>query len=125
MEGYYLRRVGRRGFTLVEILIVILIIGILLAIAMPGFVRARENTQARSCQNNLKQILGAKERWAMDNSRGVTDTPTMDDLAGAGRYIKVAPECQKSGTYTIGALNELPTCSIGGTAGNPTAHLLQ
>jgi prepilin-type N-terminal cleavage/methylation domain-containing protein len=125
MAGSYLWRGARRGFTLVEILIVILIIGILLAIAMPAFVRARENTQARSCQNNLKQIQGAKERWAMDYNHGASDTPAMTDLAGAGRYIKAVPECQKSGTYTIGRLTDAPTCSIGGTAGDPIAHILQ
>jgi prepilin-type N-terminal cleavage/methylation domain-containing protein len=125
MDSYFKRRMRKNGFTLVEILIVILIIGILLAIAMPAFVRARENTQARSCQNNLKQILGAKERWAMDYNRGASDTPTLAELSGAGRYLKVSPECQKGGSYTIGAMDELPTCSVGGAAGDTVAHILQ
>ncbi|MGV3720395.1 MAG: prepilin-type N-terminal cleavage/methylation domain-containing protein [Actinomycetota bacterium] len=124
MEQRQLKRT-RRGFTLVEILIVILIIGILLAVAAPMFVRARENSQAKSCQHNLKQILGAKERWAMDNNRGGSDTPTMAELAGATRYIKVAPVCQGGGTYTVGQLDKLPTCSIGGAVGDLTAHAIE
>jgi len=115
---------ARSGFTLVEILIVVLIIGMLLAIAAPGFVRAREGSQARSCQYNLKQIFGAKERWAMDNHRDETDTPAMNELVGPTLYIKVNPVCKSGGSYTVGSLANVPTCSIGGTAGEVTAHVL-
>src|SRR5207249_12320140 len=63
-------RQAPRGFTLVEIMIVVLIIGMLMTIAMPQFQRARTGALARACQHNLKHIVGAKERWAMDNNRG-------------------------------------------------------
>lgn len=118
------RRTVQRGFTLVEIMIVILIIGMLLAVAAPGFVRARQTSQARGCQHNLKQILGAKERWAMDNQKGATDTPTLDDLSGPNRYMKVTPFCQSGGTYDVGSLETLPSCSVGGTPGETTAHVV-
>ncbi|MCL6624082.1 MAG: prepilin-type N-terminal cleavage/methylation domain-containing protein, partial [Fimbriimonadales bacterium] len=54
----------RKGFTLVEIMIVVLIIGILLAIAIPNFMRARETSRTKSCISNLRQIDAAKEQWA-------------------------------------------------------------
>lgn len=107
-----------------EIMIVIAIIGLLLAIAIPNFIRAREVSQARACQSNLKNIVGAKERWAMDNHRGATDTPTMAEVAVPGVYIRSVPQCPASGTYTVGSLDEMPTCSIGGTLSDSAAHVL-
>ena len=108
-------RGGRKGFTLVEIMIVVLIIGILLAIAVPNFIKARETSRAKSCIANLKQIDAAKEQWAMDNKKGTTDTPAMTDLVGTGTttYIKNTPVCQSGGTYTVNAVGTSPVCSIG------------
>lgn len=117
------RRRGRAGFTLVEILFVVLIIGMLLSIAVPSWFRARGTARAKGCQNNLKQIIGAKERWAMDNRKDATDTPAMTDLATD--YLKVTPECPSGGAYTIGNLSETPTCSIGGTPGDTDAHAIR
>jgi len=57
---------GKGGFTLVEIMIVVLIIGILLAVAVPNFLKARENSRTKSCVANLKRICTAKEQWAID-----------------------------------------------------------
>ena len=63
-----MKKLNRKsGFTLVEIMIVVLIIGILMAIAVPNFIRARESSRRSSCIANLKQIDSAKEQWAMDN----------------------------------------------------------
>lgn len=114
----------RRGFTLVEIMIVILIIGMLLTIAIPGFMRARAGAQARTCGNNLKQIVSAKERWAMDNQRGANDEPALDDLWGPGKFIKDKPRCPSDGVYTVNPLHTEPTCSVGGTRGEFDAHVL-
>ncbi|MFN3651246.1 MAG: competence type IV pilus major pilin ComGC [Armatimonadota bacterium] len=112
----------RRGFTLVEIMIVVLIIGILLAIAVPQFFQARDNARAKTCQHNLKQILGAKERWAMETNQAADATPTWDDLVIPGRFLNRQPECPSDGDYEINPLDEVPTCSIGGVRGERAAH---
>ena len=109
---------ARRGFTLIEIMIVVLIIGILLAIAVPNFVKAREASRAKSCVSNLKQVEAAKEQWAMDNKAAASATPAMTDLVGSTAYIKATPVCPSSGTYTVGAMTADPACSIG------TPHIL-
>src|SRR5437660_11585723 len=101
---------ARRGFTLVEIMIVVLIIGILLAIAVPNFVKARETSRAKSCVANLKQIEAAKEQWAMDNKVAPTGvTPATTDLYGSTAYIKNTPACPSGGSYPLGAMDTRPS----------------
>ena len=103
----------RRAFTLVEIMIVVLIIGILLAIAVPNFMKARDNSRAKSCIANLTQISAAKEQAAMDLKLQDTDTPTQAQLTPD--YVKAWPSCPSNGTYTIGSMANNPTCSFAGT----------
>ena len=69
-----------KGFTLVEIMIVVAIIGILIAIAVPGFVRARSQSRMRACQENLTKIDGAKEQYALEQNKGPGDAVSEDDL---------------------------------------------
>jgi prepilin-type N-terminal cleavage/methylation domain-containing protein len=104
---------AQKGFTLVEIMIVVLIIGILLAIAVPNFIKARETSRAKACVANLKQIESAKEQWAMDLKKTNTDTPLPADLYGTTKYIKTTPACPSGGTYTEASMASRPTCSIG------------
>ena len=113
---------GRKGFTLVEIMIVVLIIGILLAIAVPNFIKARETSRSKSCVANLKQIEAAKEQWCMDNKQSASSTPADTDLYGTTNYVKNTPSCPSSGTYTIGDMSTRPVCSIG--TGATPAHVL-
>jgi prepilin-type N-terminal cleavage/methylation domain-containing protein len=110
------RNRNQKGFTLVEIMIVVLIIGILMAIAVPNFIKARQNSQDRTCIANLRQIESAKEQWAMEAGAGATSTPTQAQLVGDATtgFIKVWPTCPTSGTYTIGDMSTRPTCSVGG-----------
>jgi prepilin-type N-terminal cleavage/methylation domain-containing protein len=113
-----------RGFTLVEIMIVVFIIGVLLAIAVPNYVQARENSRRRSCVGNLLRIDIAKQQWAMDNNREPDDTPTWNDIVGPDKYIKGNPDtfptntCPSGGTYTLNDVSTPPKCSMEATAGH-------
>ena len=94
-------------------MIVVLIIGILLAIAVPNFMKARDNSRAKACNSNLSQISAAKEQAAMDLKLQDGDTPTQVQLTPD--YIKSWPSCPSNGAYTIGTMALNPTCSFAGT----------
>ncbi len=108
----------KAGFTLVEIMIVVAIIGLLAAIAIPNFMKARETAQKNACINNLRQIDGAKQQWALENGKVTSDTPASTDLQGyMGRGATGSfPSCPAGGTYTIGNVGATPSCSISGHA---------
>ena len=85
------------GFTLVEIMIVVLIIGLLAAIAVPNFVKARQKTQANACIDNMRQIEGAVEQAKMDSIAAPGDS----DIYGADKYIKTKPKCPTKGSEYV------------------------
>ena len=115
---------SKTGFTLVEIMIVVLIIGILLAIAIPNFVAARESSRAKACIGNLKQIDSATQQYCMDKQLSaatyVAGKPTLDatpatTLIGASSYIRATPACPSGGAYAVAAaIAGTPQCSISG-----------
>lgn len=113
-RGIARRRQGCQGFTLIEILIVVAILGIILAIAGPTWMRQRELSQQRSCQESLTKIEGAKEQWALELNKDDGASPGWDDLAPAGGtgLLKRIPICPKSGTYTINPVGTFVQCSV-------------
>ena len=104
----------KAGFTLVEIMIVVAIIGLLAAIAIPNFIKAREASQKNACINNLRQIDGAKQTWALENKKVGSDSPGDADLFGNTLYIREKPACPANGVYTLGTVDAKPTCNITG-----------
>ena len=101
------------GFTLVEIMIVVAIIGLLAAIAIPNFVKARENAQLNSILNNLRIIDGAKDQWALENKKGTGDTADWTTTTtGIGGYLKGATVKNVVGeTYNQNAIGTAATAT--------------
>jgi len=96
----------------------IFFIPLMMAIAIPNFIKARDTSQQNACINNLRQIEAAKEQWALEAGKPEDAVPTVNDLTPYLANHRM-PQCPAGGIYTIGAVTNPPTCSI------PNHRLLQ
>ena len=114
-------RSRKGGFTLLEIMIVVAIIGMLASIAIPHLGQARKKAQENVCINNLRQIESAIQRWSLDMKKDEGEPVTYNDIRG---YLQHSVVCPAGGTtfedsYTITAVDAAPTCQR-----KPATHLL-
>jgi prepilin-type N-terminal cleavage/methylation domain-containing protein len=117
---------GRQGFTLVEIMIVVAIIGLLAALCIPNLLNSRTRAQTNACIDNLRMIDGAQQQWALENGKTGTSVPQATDLQPyLGRGTGQLPVCPADSnmsfatSYTLNNCETPPTCNI-----LPSTHLL-
>jgi prepilin-type N-terminal cleavage/methylation domain-containing protein len=117
------RRMRAKGFTLVEMMIVVALIGLLAVIAIPNWVHARTTSQNNACISNLREIWGATQQWSLDNRKGPSADVTPEEILP---YLKNAVVCPAGGSaatfgtsYIVTTVSDLPTCRIA-----PAAHVL-
>jgi prepilin-type N-terminal cleavage/methylation domain-containing protein len=109
------------GFTLVEIMIVVAIIGMLASIAIPNYIQSRGKAQESVCINNLRQIEGAIQRWSLDMKKDEGQPVSYSDIRS---YLQHSVVCPSGGTkfedsYTITTVDAAPTCQR-----KPAMHML-
>ena len=107
------------GFTLIEIMTVVLAMGILLALAVPNFIKYRATSQARACQVNLRSILAAVEEARLERENDLLASIKEDGAPShlVGKFMKSVPECQTGGAYSITYDEATDTYSVSCSSG--------
>jgi prepilin-type N-terminal cleavage/methylation domain-containing protein len=100
------------GFTLVELMIVLTIVGLILGMAIPSFIKAGASSRKRVCIANLRQLENAKTIWSNESGKNGTSIPADSDLFGWDKYIHEKPACPSGGIYTIPAVDLKVTCNL-------------
>jgi hypothetical protein len=100
---------GSQSYANIALVPTVAVPGMLAAIAIPNFVKARATSQQNACINNLRQLDAAKQQWALENGKKSDDVPTMADLKP---YLRRKLSCPAGGTYHLNSVAEAPTCSI-------------
>ena len=102
----------KHGFTVVELMMVVTVVGLLATLATPSFLNARAGSRMNVCINNLRQLTGAKDQWAMENAKRETDPVVITEVAA---YMKNGiPTCPSSGRYEFTIVQTGATCTIQG-----------
>ncbi len=121
-------KLNKKGFTLVEIMIVVAIIGLLVAIALPNFLEARKKSQRSTCRANMKQIYGCVQQFLMESNMAFTAANAPNALVDT--YIKKYPYCPSTLTagelYRVNNTGVLCQTDVGGssTGAGITDHII-
>jgi Tfp pilus assembly protein PilE len=103
---------NQSGFTVLEIMIILMLISLLAILAFPAYARSRRVAARATCLANLRQLEGAKNQWSLENKVSNSAIPTDTDLFGENKYIRTKPVCPAGGSYSFGSLNQKVTCSL-------------
>jgi len=116
---------SKLGFTLIEIMIVVSIIGLMAAVAIPGMLRARARAQENTCIDNLRLLDGAKQQWALENKASSTTTPTGIQIQSyIGRAAGKLPLCPADSQQTFATSYSLNDCATAPTCLAAATHVL-
>lgn len=99
---------------LIVVFVLFFVVPFITALAVPNFVKARQESQRVACLAHLKAIDQAKTTWAQEKRKSNQETPSDFDLFGPGLYIETKPLCPAGGTYSIHAVGRKQTCTIDG-----------
>jgi prepilin-type N-terminal cleavage/methylation domain-containing protein len=121
------KNVKSGGFTLVEIMIVVAIIGLLATMAVPNFMKARQKAQQKACISNLLQLDGAKQTWALESKASPTTVPAIAQIqpylgrgtAGTAPVCPADPANSFATSYSMNDLQTPPACLV-----DPASHHL-